>query len=44
MCVCVRGQAQIEKVVSLGSWCPHKQLGAALTKNEEVKGGDMDKR
>lgn len=38
MCVCARGQAQIEKVMSVGLRCP-QQLGATQPKNEEVKGG-----
>lgn len=41
--LCVRGQARIEKVVSLGLRCL-QQLGATQPKNEEVKGGDVDKR
>lgn len=43
VCVSVRGQAQIEKVMSLSSRCL-QQLGATQPKNEEVKEGDVDKR
>ena len=42
ICVRARGRAQIEKVVSLGLRCL-QHLGATKPKNEEVKGGDVDK-
>lgn len=42
LCVRVRGRAQIEKVASLGLRCL-QHLGATKPKNEEVKGGDVDK-
>lgn len=45
-CVCVsvgvRGQAQIEKVVSLDLCCLQQLEGAAQLKSEKAVGGDVD--
>lgn len=40
--VWVRGQAQIEKVVSLDLCCLQQLEGAAQLKNEKAVGGDVD--
>lgn len=42
VCVGVRGQAQIEKVVSLDLCCLQQLEGAAQLKNEKAVRGDVD--